>query len=76
MEKPQRPASGQAANDLVGIEATVGPHRELAGGPAYRTRPIALGQGSGRLPEPCWPDPRADGAISTSPVPGATASSG
>ena len=45
----------------VGVEAAVGPHRELSPGPAVAHPPHRLNAGSGRRRERCWRGPRAAG---------------
>ena len=52
------PAGG---NDSVGVEATVGPHRELPAGPAVAAPAPPFHAGSGRRHGRCWPGPRAAG---------------
>ncbi len=42
----------------VGIEATVGPHRELSCKPHHGAPGPPFHAGSGRRPERCWPGPR------------------
>ena len=53
------PAGG---NDSVGVEAAVGPHRELSPGPTVAPPARAPSHaGSGRRHGRCWPGPRAAG---------------
>ena len=66
------PADG---DESVGIEAAVGPHRELAAGPTVAHPPDRFTQevGSARA---VFARPSRSRDISTSPVPAAMASSG
>ena len=73
------PAAG--GDDGVGVEAAVGPHRELSPGPGVAHPPHRLTQDT--VSRRKWAAPRAvlarpsrSRAISTSPVPAATANSG
>ena len=59
----------------VGIEAAVGPHRELSPGPSRRTRPT-VSRRKWAAPRAVLARPSRSRDIGTSPVPAAMASSG
>ena len=60
-------------DDGVGVEAAVGAHRELSSGPGVAYPPHRLPAGSGPRPRTVLARPLRSRAISTSPVPAATA---
>ena len=66
------PAGG---NDSVGVEAAVGPHRELSPGPAV-AHPPTVSRRKWAAPRAVLARPSRSRDISTSPVPAAMASSG
>ena len=63
-------------DDGVGVEATVGPHGELSFDTGVAHPSLQFHAGGERRPERCESRPARSRAISTSPVPAATASNG